>query len=64
MKKKVNARKTTDLFKEIMVMKDIIPSIRFIGAHMLFPYKWNGETVYAKLSLSDIVKQIKWDFRL
>lgn len=57
-------KKTSLLFKEIMVMRDIVPSIKFIGSHMLFPYRWNGEQVYAKLSLSDVIKAIKWDIRL
>lgn len=57
----MKARKTTRAFKEIMFHRDIVQSIKFIGARMYFPYTWNGERKYALIELGDLFKIVKWD---
>lgn len=57
-------KKTTEMFKELMFVRDIVPSIKFIGSKMLFPYTWNGERVFASIDLKDLQKIVKWDIDL
>lgn len=58
---KTTKRKTTEAFKEMMIHREIIPKINFIGMRMYFPYLWNGNRVHAVIRLEDIIKSIKWD---
>lgn len=60
MKKKINKNKTTDLFKQELILRNIIPALNWKGARMVFPYRWNGETRYAIVEFP----KIKWKNKL
>lgn len=55
--------KTTDLFKEEIIIRTILPSLNWKGVKMVYNYTWNGEQRYAVIPLMKLIDIIKFDVK-
>lgn len=58
-KKRIN--KSTETFREMFIERNILKALNWKGAHMVFPYTWNGTQRYAVIPTARLIKSISWD---